>query len=117
MYSNWHTDPDAGTGAYGYLLDTVALNPGRVKKADVERMRTAGERRVYGTFCVLLERPDGAILVSTGPDRTVYLVKGLEQRISEVVRGMPCVVRTTLLPAGDRYITYDSTLCVAARWR
>jgi hypothetical protein len=98
IYTYWDTTPaDPQHGLYDHLKDYVEQNDAphdkdivKAVKKDCQYWKTS---RIHGSFIVLLERPDGTILVSQDC-KQVYLVLGQAQSLGEVANfiyrnGMP----------------------------
>jgi hypothetical protein len=87
MYSYWNSTPDTPkSGVFEALNTGVDINEeiAHWKDSMMNDCQYWATSRVQGKFVILMERPDGTIVISE-ETKEVYLVLGLAQSIGEVI--------------------------------
>jgi len=113
-YMDYSSSGEPNTGVLGFasfLLEMIV--PDLKFESQLAQAKYFKEYRVTGYFHILLERPDGTIVISEDLKK-VYLVQGLSQSLADITRQngsvtLPETANMTLVPY-DGHIVHDGLL-------
>ena len=87
VFSYWDTDfsGKVNSGVYSYVRRIIELNPSMgITGKQLEQARHWPTSRIHGKFYILLNRPDGTVVISEDKQK-VYLVQGILHAVAKVV--------------------------------